>query len=298
MGSGSGKDGSDGFGGYGGGVYLGTGEHSIARCLLRDNEARTAGGVYNYNQAVTTISDSTISGNIADGEGGGIWNMDPGIMSLDHVTVTLNTANNDDDTDGDGGGIYAPNNLTMTNTIVANNSVKGGQCPDCYGEPVSQDYNLLGICEGIYCTFAAQANDLVGTTASPVDPLLSALRDNGGPTLTHLVDIASPAAGKIPEGVNGCDSISVDQRGVIRLAPCDIGAYETGKVWGGDESDDWHTDDNWLPSGVPSIDQPVTIYAGDNDATCLVDDAEAAVVSIAGGALIVNDYYLTIGNTP
>jgi hypothetical protein len=69
----------------------------------------------------------------------------------------------------------------------------------------------------------------VGTVASPLNPLLAlTLEDNGGPTLTHALKSNSPAVDQIPAGVNGCAIGSLDQRGVLRFPPCDIGAYEIG----------------------------------------------------------------------
>lgn len=72
---------------------------------------------------------------------------------------------------------------------------------------------------------------LVGTTASPLDPQLQPLADNGGPTetralysLSPAVDAAMPVGGDPP----------FDQRGFTRevgSAP-DIGAYETGNLAG------------------------------------------------------------------
>ena len=68
--------------------------------------------------------------------------------------------------------------------------------------------------------------NLIGTTPSPIDPLLGPLQDNGGPTLTHALLPGSPAinAGSNPE------RFRFDQRGsgfqrVIGSAP-DMGAWE------------------------------------------------------------------------
>jgi len=62
------------------------------------------------------------------------------------------------------------------------------------------------------------------------DPLLDALADNGGPTLTHALLPNSPAIDAI--SAISC-TVSTDQREVIRPialtsadTPCDIGAFE------------------------------------------------------------------------
>jgi CSLREA domain-containing protein len=189
-GSGTGSSGSNGARGYGGG-------------LVTDSQA--------------TLSASTFSGNTAY-HGGGI--LGAGTATLTFVTITDNT------TFGDGGGVYAIGSFTMANTIVAGNTDMGGENPDCRGTVTSGDYNLLGIGNSADCTFMSQANDLVGTTASPIDPRLGDLGDNGGPTWTHSLNLGSPAIDRIPMGVNGCSAGNDDQRGEPRLPPCDIGAYE------------------------------------------------------------------------
>jgi hypothetical protein len=67
-------------------------------------------------------------------------------------------------------------------------------------------------------------NDLVGTVATPVNPLLGPLRNNGGPTLTLALLPDSPALDA------GDDTLSTgtDQRGFPRKSGLhvDIGAYE------------------------------------------------------------------------
>jgi hypothetical protein len=63
-----------------------------------------------------------------------------------------------------------------------------------------------------------------------MDPLLSSLEDNGGPTWTHLLGDGGPAhdAGD-PAGCTDLDGVAftVDQRGLPRpVGRCDIGAVE------------------------------------------------------------------------
>ena len=56
------------------------------------------------------------------------------------------------------------------------------------------------------------------------EPLLGALADNGGPTLTHALLTGSPAI----DAGNDAACPATDQRGVTRPqgAHCDIGSYE------------------------------------------------------------------------
>src|SRR5262249_1258204 len=64
----------------------------------------------------------------------------------------------------------------------------------------------------------------VGTAASPIDPKLGTLKDNGGPTQTRALLTGSPA---IDAGTN-TGAPATDQRGFNRPVntTADIGAYE------------------------------------------------------------------------
>ena len=52
--------------------------------------------------------------------------------------------------------------------------------------------------------------------------LLGALADNGGPTHTHALMAGSVAI----DAADGAACPPTDQRGVSRVGPCDVGAYE------------------------------------------------------------------------
>ena len=70
--------------------------------------------------------------------------------------------------------------------------------------------------------------DQVGSLASPLDPLIGALQDNGGPTFTHGLRSNSPAMDK---GIS--NGLPTDQRGAPR--PFDFASV--GNASGGDGSD-------------------------------------------------------------
>jgi len=75
----------------------------------------------------------------------------------------------------------------------------------------------------------------VGSLASPIDPVVGVLQDNGGPAFTHALKPGSPA---IDKGIS--NGLATDQRGAPRpfdYAPVanasggdgsDIGAFESG----------------------------------------------------------------------
>ena len=67
--------------------------------------------------------------------------------------------------------------------------------------------------------------DIVGTAASPIDPQLEALANNGGSTSTHALRVSSPA---LNTGEPSFSALSTDQRGLPRVVNgrLDIGAFE------------------------------------------------------------------------
>jgi hypothetical protein len=168
-----------------------------------------------------TMTNSTVSGNTSNYDGGGLSIL--GSTYLNNSTITNNTADPLNSSGGDGGGISRRGTLNFRNTIVAGNFAGGGQGHDCSGILTSQDYNLVGK-SGFPCIFVVQPNDQVGTIASPLDPKLAPLANIGGSTKTHMLLFNSLA-------INGGDDATCatsDQRGVTRpIGPhCDIGAYE------------------------------------------------------------------------
>ncbi len=252
--------GAAGLRGNGGGFAPSNGSHAtLTECTIGDNSALLGGGLYVYGSGtVVTLDGCTVSGNVADEQaggisisggatlaltnstvsgnrarkdGGGIFNTSGSTTTLTFVTVTGNTADLDNNGSGNGGGIRNTGALTMTNTIVASNYDKGDENPDCSGSITSGDYDLLGIGDSVDCTFTSQPHDLVGTTASPLNPGLALnLEDNGGPTLTHALKNSSPAVAWIPNGVSGCVMGVRDQRGMPRFPPCNIGSYEQDQI--------------------------------------------------------------------
>ena len=159
-------------------------------------------------------------------------------MNLNNLTITNNTADSDNDGTGDGGGIFndaatvqVQNSIVAGNFDTPGNTGGGTKNPDCSGTFSTQGYNLIGRNDG--CSgFANGVNaDKVGTGASPINPLLVALANNGGSTQTHALLPGSPAinAGNpLPPGSGGFACDASDQRGIARPqgSACDIGAFE------------------------------------------------------------------------
>ena len=63
----------------------------------------------------------------------------------------------------------------------------------------------------------------VGTTSSPIDPLLAPLGDYGGRTLTMPLLPGSPAI----DAGTATGAPTIDQRGFGRVGAVDIGAFES-----------------------------------------------------------------------
>lgn len=254
----------------GGGIYNAAGSLTIRQSTIIENFAVSGGGLFNMATAVIeastfaenaatntalnngdgggaivnggaspgtlTITNSTISGNRADGHYGGIYNFN-GSMVLNNVTLTNNVADADRDGSGNAGGLGLGNSGTATirNTLVAGNRA-AGPAQDCLslnaGALASGGYNLIGNA-GIPtdCVFTAGIGDQTGTPAAPIDARLNFLADYGGPTLTHALMDASPAIDRgDPTGCSdGTSPLSVDQRGAPRGGRCDVGAYELAR---------------------------------------------------------------------
>jgi hypothetical protein len=251
-------------GGDGGGIF-GAGPLLIEECIITNNTAvSTGGGVWSGYGAKLTITKSTVSGNTAaygggiSGPGGSDWylydstvsnnsaqNFGGGIVNdggnalIVSSTIAGNTAVFGDGGIQDFGGIKLSNSTVsgnsapsagglsgvtfVQNTIVSGNT--GGNCSTT-AEPKSYGYNLSS---DNTCNFD-KAGDLNNT-----DPMLGALKNNGGPTMTMAISPGSPAidAGNPAGCTNGTGSVvETDQRhdkrpGDPKLTTgCDMGAYE------------------------------------------------------------------------
>lgn len=161
------------------------------------------GGIFNViNENETfVLSNSTISNNSANINGGGIVNYGDGTLDFQNNTITYNSGNV-------GGGIYSYSAgvFSVKNNIIAHNV--GGDCFNDFGTITDVGYNIMG--DGS-CDF---------TDGS--DPMLGPLQDNGGATFTHALLPGSPAIDA------GDTNLTIDQRGVTRPqgSADDIGAYE------------------------------------------------------------------------
>ncbi len=211
----------------GGGIFIEVpATLTLTNSTVRDNAALHGGGIFNFGNL--TLTNSTVSGNLATlADGGGLYNQLGSTLTLNNTTITNNLAPNV------AGGLLYRGTFTLQNTIIAGNTAGnvGPDCLDFSGTVFSLGFNLIG--DSTTCGFSPVGpGDQVGTSVSPIDPLLGLLRDNGGPTFTHALLTGIPAldAGN-PAGCTDSagNPLSTDQRGEARPQGliCDIGAFES-----------------------------------------------------------------------
>lgn len=195
--------------------------------------AGLGGGIHSDNQ-LTAIDEpvemllrtSTVSGNSAAVAGGGIAIgtlsqaplSAPVTLTMAHSTVVGNTApfNN-------GGGVRLSEYIhaVYSHSVIANNgtedSLRNG------GTTVlAADYSLVEAPDAAtLAALGAGSGNLSG-----VDPLLGALADNGGVTLTHLPLAGSPLINAGNAAVTGASTLDQRERTRISGGRIDIGAVE------------------------------------------------------------------------
>jgi hypothetical protein len=213
----------------------------IEGSAIINNEATHAGGIRvddisNISGPSATIINTTISGNDSDNDAGGIQTTPFFLLTIVNSTITNNSAG------GIGGGIRnSGGSVKLYNSIIAGNTAGGSTWRVDWadnGAHSSSANNLIGV-NGTSGLTHGVAGNQVGSTTTPLDPLLTALGDYGGPTLTHALLEDSPA---IDAGDNdvaltygALDENSKDQRGLLRISDweedddddlIDIGAVE------------------------------------------------------------------------
>jgi beta-glucanase (GH16 family) len=226
----------------GGGIYNGGGStFNLIDSIVSNNNARwSGGGVYSFFSSTTNIVRSTISGNTSGDVGGGI-------RSLGNMWITNSTISGNASTGWHGGAIFhTDGNMEILNSTIANNRGPdwapsaifngsfGGPAPTLKLTNTIISGNQWYACDhwtGANILISGGNNLVQDDTCNPVasdkigvNPLLGALADNGGPTLTHALLAGSPAI----DAANDAVCPATDQRAVARpQGPhCDIGAYE------------------------------------------------------------------------
>ncbi len=214
----------------GGAVLSGGGPLTISGSTFDGNMAGGRGGAVAVTVGTFTVTNSTFTGNMATGDGGGLFYTNNSATFLND-TFTLNTAG------GTGGGVAGTAALAMRNTIVAGNTAAAAMAQDVTvaAAPAAGTFmnNLIGTGANTALVEAqtadAQGNLIGGTVAGLINPMLGALGNYGGLTMTHSLLSGSRA---INAGSNAAAAaLTGDQRGSGRFfrlngANVDIGAYE------------------------------------------------------------------------
>ena len=271
----------------GGGIQFNGVSLSISGSTVASNSAAFQGGGIHITFGTVTISNSTISGNAAGGGfgGGGISDFGATALVISNSTIAFNV-----EPSGLGGGIFAnAGPITLTSTIVANNSNGAGTATD------------IGL--GAGTIGASSSNNLIGDSATNgglthgansnivgQDPLLAALANNGGLTRTHALMSGSPA---IDAGA-ALSSLTSDQRGSVfaRLfgdTP-DIGAYERQTLALVVDTTE-ASDDGDLSAGDLSIREAIAASNANP-----LDDTISFDVSLGGSTITVLGSFMTISD--
>jgi fibronectin-binding autotransporter adhesin len=254
---------ADGNASGGGGIRNQT-NLTLHRVHLRNNVSTdTGGGILNLGNSQIVITDSTISGNQATGDGGAISNA--GVATIINSTLSGNTGSrgggaaqnstsgfqitnstitgNDSTLPGPfGGGLWITNGagpLVMHNTIVAGNIAAPSASPNDIGRSVdaTSSNNLIGDATSAGSLTNGTNGNITGNAGigtRDINTILdTTLTDNDGPTLTHALANNSPAID------NGNNALAVDASGALldwdqrganfvrSFQSVDIGALET-----------------------------------------------------------------------
>lgn len=228
------KNGSAGSG-SGGGIWN-DGVLTISDTTISANVAYRGGGI--YNEGVLTVQRSTISGNSSVNDGGGVYSDSSSEITITNSTISGNSVSSS----GEGGGVHVRKFATVlirNSTIAGNTSgggldisgadvtlvstiVAGNTGGDIRGDVLAESTNNL-VQDPV--DNGGLANNVNGNIVG-VDPLLGPLANNGGTTSTMALLAGSPAINK---GLNPA-GLSVDQRGAgfarVRGGGIDIGAYD------------------------------------------------------------------------
>jgi predicted outer membrane repeat protein len=187
---------------------------TVLSCTFSNNQALAGdGGAMRVEGHSINMFNSTFSGNSAVDDGGAIALVNGGSINGSSNTFSGNAAG------GTGKQLYLNASIVW---LAGNIIASGGGINDITNVASTintLDYNLIGDTTGSMTTWAA--NDIVGGSASPLDPQVEPLADNGGFTFTHALPCYSIAV-----DVGDPGAPATDQIGQARVGVPDIGAFE------------------------------------------------------------------------
>jgi hypothetical protein len=198
--------------GAGGGVFAQGSTLTILRSTVADNTSGFSGGGIDIattgtGSAASTITDTTITGNNVLSNGGGFGGGIDAIALVGELSLLNDTINGNFAMQG-GGILWTAGpaaTFNVKNTIIAHNTANSAG-PDAFNAFSAVAFtdnggNLIGISGAGSGNFGfGAATTQTGTVATPLDPLLGLLQDNGGPTIgppgsTVVLQTVAPLAG-------------------------------------------------------------------------------------------------------
>lgn len=208
--------GTDGDGPGAGAFYFHNANVNVNNSTISNNSSPGCGALQ-ADASTLEFSNVTMSGNVATaGVGGAICIYSNG-GTLTNCTLAGNEANGGTSYSNFYGAAIFGGNLTLNNTILANNTTMNGegrmQCANTEMGARDIQWPMDKVVGG-------SADSLCLPNIDFADPMLGALSNNGGSTETLL-----PAASSTVVQVGtGCPA--TDQTGKMRATPCTIGALE------------------------------------------------------------------------
>lgn len=225
--------------GEGGAIYNGNKSTvTLSQSTLKSNQAGQSGGAITSRGYYLEVKTSTLNNNTGGNMGGAIYTFS-GLTSISNSTVVNNAADK-------GGALYAEKQATvqLTNATIASdktyasNAIYNNNGSVTLKNTIVANYLGAVNCAGSQVVDGGNnlqfPNSSCGMITSK-DPLLLALANNGGPTLTMALQIKSPAIDGGSNAVCAAGPVyNLDQRGNARpndgnldnVKTCDIGAFE------------------------------------------------------------------------
>ena len=216
------------FGGAGLGVQGGA-TANVRSCTFTGNIGPNGGAIGIFTGTLN-LSNSTLYGNSSNsGNGGGgvFCTASSSTVSITNCTISGNTSVSS------GGGIKtrasfgSPTSALTLNNVIVTGNTRASVADDVADGAVasSSSNNLIGVNTGLSGITNGTNGNQIGTAGAPLNPLLGALANNGGPTQTMALSAGSLA---IDAGSNtAAATLSTDQRGLARInGTVDIGAFE------------------------------------------------------------------------
>jgi hypothetical protein len=212
----------------------GIGDGSISGSIGGDGGAGFGGGLFNLNGTVT-MTYVTVAGNKASGGSGGTPSGGtPGHLGTADGLGVYNMANALAPNTTPSKGVTA--DMTIYNSIIGQNTI---------GQTLSAGFNFTndatdnGVPNTAHITGSTnlvQSSAMHNGNGQTIldtgvllnnfsSPNLQPLANNGGPTETMAVTAGSPPQGAASGSIAGLPQ--VDQRGLPRSAPLDVGAFQT-----------------------------------------------------------------------